>query len=293
MLMKNEEKVKNLYEKGFSVGEISKDLAMQAPNVSMYLNKIYGKDRIKGLHYKVINKKYKINENYFETIDSEEKSYFLGLLYADGCISKTQNCIQIALQAEDKYILELFSKSIETNKPLRFIKGSVVKGFKENKKVCFRKDQYLMYMHSPKIKKDLINLGCVPNKSLILTFPDKISEKLIFHFIRGYFDGDGNLYEGVKNRWGISIAGSEIFCKELCTVLKCVNINNSLFKHSSNNVFYTRIQGRLNCLDFFNIVYNNSNIHLIRKYNKFLKCLNSTNVIRNGNSWKKENRLNY
>lgn len=39
--------------------------------------------------------------------------------------------------------------------------------------------------------EDLINLGCVPNKSLILKFPtfDIVPEKYMSHFIRGYFDG--------------------------------------------------------------------------------------------------------
>ena len=32
---------------------------------------------------------YQLNENYFETIDTREKAYFLGLLAADGCIHKT------------------------------------------------------------------------------------------------------------------------------------------------------------------------------------------------------------
>jgi hypothetical protein len=32
-------------------------------------------------------RKYKINQDFFETIDTEEKAYFLGLLYADGSLS--------------------------------------------------------------------------------------------------------------------------------------------------------------------------------------------------------------
>ena len=29
-------------------------------------------------------RKYKVNENYFDIIDTEDKAYFLGLLFADG-----------------------------------------------------------------------------------------------------------------------------------------------------------------------------------------------------------------
>src|ERR1035437_6505732 len=53
------------------------------------------------------------NINYFETINSEDKAYFLGLLFADGCISG--NCISISLKISDKHILENFKKCINGN----------------------------------------------------------------------------------------------------------------------------------------------------------------------------------
>ena len=53
---------------------------------------------------------YTLNENYFEQIDTQEKAYFLGFLWADGC-----NCngvIHLVLQEKDKYILEKFNELI-------------------------------------------------------------------------------------------------------------------------------------------------------------------------------------
>ena len=52
---------------------------------------------------------------------------------------------------------------------------------------------------------DLIKQGCVPNKSLILTFPNKhqVPENLINHFIRGYFDGDGSINYGIRERYSV------------------------------------------------------------------------------------------
>ena len=40
---------------------------------------------------------------------------------------------------------------------------------------------------------DLNKHGCIQNKSLVLQFPT-ISNSLIPHFIRGYFDGDGSVF---------------------------------------------------------------------------------------------------
>ena len=53
---------------------------------------------------------------------------------------------------------------------------------------------------------DLINLGCIPNKSLIL-LPPKLKDEFISHFIRGYFDGDGSIGK-YKNRYKITFLGT-------------------------------------------------------------------------------------
>ena len=66
--------------------------------------------------------KYTFNKDYFERIDSKDKAYFLGFLYADGCnsISATQHqcTIILNLQEKDKDILNIFNKYINSNKPL-------------------------------------------------------------------------------------------------------------------------------------------------------------------------------
>ena len=51
---------------------------------------------------------YKIDETYFDKIDTEYKAYILGLIYADGCIKQPkgnrQKQLSIVLQEEDKDI---------------------------------------------------------------------------------------------------------------------------------------------------------------------------------------------
>ena len=43
--------------------------------------------------------------------------------------------------------------------------------------------------------KDLTNLGCCPNKTRALKFPN-IPNSLYKHFIRGFLDGDGCIRVG-------------------------------------------------------------------------------------------------
>ena len=64
------------------------------------------------------------NENYFEKIDSEDKAYFLGLIYSDGCIVNNQDeyryKITLKLHTKDKHILEDFIKSVRGEMSLWF-----------------------------------------------------------------------------------------------------------------------------------------------------------------------------
>ena len=56
-------------------------------------------------------------------------------------------------------------------------------------------------MHTAKkIFKDLIKLGVTPRKSLTLKFPTFLNEDLMRHFIRGYFDGDGCIWDGKRQK---------------------------------------------------------------------------------------------
>ena len=75
---------------------------------------------------------YTINEDYFDIIDTEEKAYLLGFLYADGNHFTKKNRITIGLQEKDKHILEKFNELIGSNRPLFLRKKENLKNH-ENK----------------------------------------------------------------------------------------------------------------------------------------------------------------
>ena len=116
--------------------------------------------------------------NHFEKIDTEEKAYWLGFLYADGSVGSKENKIELGLAEKDLSQVEKFKQFIGLDN-----------------KISYRKNtkSYRSSFRSQKCKQDLISQGCVPKKSLILTFPteQQVSHSLICHFMRGYFDGDG------------------------------------------------------------------------------------------------------
>ena len=132
------------------------------------------------------NKKYICNNSYFENIDTQEKAYWLGFIYADGYIGKNNNNgrFGISLSTEDIDHLYKFKESIESSHPIN--KYRVSSGYKIGAEYC------RIIICEEKLVNDLIKQGCVYNKTNILS-PPNIDKKLRRHFIRGYMDGDGSI----------------------------------------------------------------------------------------------------
>jgi intein-encoded DNA endonuclease-like protein len=127
------------------------------------------------------------------------------------------------------------------------------------------------------MNQDLINLGCVPNKSLILKFPteEQVPEKFLSHFIRGFFDGDGSVTKNKIHAVDISFCSVETFLIPLSNFLKSkLNINISKFykryKHkliSAGSIFiYQRYDNPI----FYNYIYKDAGkFYIKRKKEKF------------------------
>ena len=220
------DQIVSLYQQGKQKKDISKIL-----NVSEYSITKFFKD----------NCVYRFNENCFETIDSEEKAYWLGFLWADGNIS--EYAIFLELQDSDKNHLEKFRK---------FLKNEY-QNFDITKGNCIR-----LRANSKKIVEDLKSLG-FGLKDNRVDIPN-ISPDLIRHFIRGYFDGDGHIR--IKNNLfeGVDISGRSKFIENLNDLLKFSRSE----EHStdSKRIYANKEHG----LKFLNFVYNDATVYLERKY---------------------------
>jgi hypothetical protein len=215
----------------------------------------------------------KFNHSFFEKIDTEEKAYFLGLMYADGCIHK--NITRLALQEDDKDILEKFLKSLEANFNL-YLDNS------PQKKNPKWKKRYVLSLTNKTMVKNLISVGCLYKKTKILKFPtkDQVPENLLRHFIRGYIDGDGCIYTTISKigniRCSLSLVSTKEFCDEFISiVLKSTNIKFSCSKTKSNNIFRLAINGRQQTEKILDWIYKDATVFLDRKYNKYLEIKTS------------------
>lgn len=212
---------------------------------------------------------YSLNENYFDKIDTPNKAYILGLLYADGNVSKEKYRIQLSLQEGDVKILEDIRQEIQSEAPLEFRNFS-----KYNKKYDKNvQDQWSLSVNSKHMHESLCNLGIIPNKSLIITYPDFLSNELQRHFLRGALDGDGciNKPYGENGKLRIAyICGTPMFCSGVKEVVeKELGVHVSLIQN--NKIQKATISGRLQVKKFLDWLYEDANLKLDRKYQLYLK----------------------
>lgn len=204
----------------------------------------------------------KTNQNIFSCIDTEEKAYWLGFLYADGCVrsGEKDNQIELSLQEQDYEHLIKFRK---------FIGNENAIAYREKQKAyryCFRSKQ---------IKTDLIKLGCTPKKSLTLSFPNKkqVPDKFLSHFMRGYTDGDGCLYIS-KDKMHYELLGTLKFLQGMqkrCPLLK----GNIYFNHKGQETRKISLGAKKQVQDICNWLYKDSGIYLKRKYDKYYNYYNA------------------
>ena len=210
------------------------------------------------------------NDKYFEKIDTEEKAYFLGLIYSDGNIREHNGgyYLSIELKREDKYILEKLATELKCENKI----------YDRDRKTNFGESHMSNFTscNSKKIFDDLARFNIVPDKSHTTTsfinIEELIPNNLIKHFLRGLIDGDGTISKRYTTRQNtIAIYQNEInFCYEFDRLLKksmndydlyeniIVNKNTGVY-----NLRYRRIDDIKKICDF---LYNGSSIYLKRKY---------------------------
>jgi intein-encoded DNA endonuclease-like protein len=253
-------KICGLYKNGNTQPKIAKIVGLSQAQIS----RILSKNKIK-IRPNRGNLKYQINDKYFDKINSIEKAYFLGLLYADGT-NKQCKAFSITLIEKDKHILDKFAKALYKDK--YHIRTTKSKSISQNNFCC-------LYVSNKKLSKQLNNLGCVPNKSVKgLFFPKEniLPKRFIPYFIRGYFDGDGSVF--VKKRddkLGVSFVGCEKFIDSLRKYLITNNIRTGNICGTSSAITKEiKIDSKDSIFNFYNFIYKNSNdLFLIRKKDKF------------------------
>jgi len=196
--------------------------------------------------------KYSCKDNAFKNIDSEESAYFLGLLFADGCIGAKKKNVIINLKHTDEEIILKFKSFLSASHPLSY---SAKKGYEPAARLS---------IVSPIMVKDLEKHGCHERKSATIRWPE-IDNSFIWHFIRGYNDGDGCIHISKTGAGVVSIISNVVFLESLKQFLAKNGVVSHL--HSKSNPIYgeLRITGKNNLRAFLTKLYDNSSVYLDRK----------------------------
>lgn len=124
------------------------------------------------------------DKRYFKNIDTREKAYWLGFIYADGWIVESSE-FGIELHEKDKYILELLNSDLGDVHQITYRERT-----KEFNGYEFTSYTNTLRIYSRDMANDLKNNNIVPRKTYSNIFP-KVEDKFFFHFLRGFMDGDG------------------------------------------------------------------------------------------------------
>lgn len=252
------------YKNNMSLRQIEQKFNATRSTVGKFLEK-RGIKTSQGNHYR----KYFHDINFFEQIDTEEKAYWLGFMFADGYIVNNENNygeddFGLTLAEDSLDCLEKFKSSLKATNPIRS-DTSKAKG----------QTQYKLVIRSQKTVNDLISHGCVKQKSLILEPPKGVPQELIKHFIRGFFDGDGSLTrcqskDGSSINFTINITSTFLMISWIYEILGKGNI---FPEKRRENTWYYSLGGNLQVLNFCHYIYDDATIWMDRKYARYQELL--------------------
>jgi len=228
----------------------------------------------------------KVNENYFSKIDTEDKAYFLGFLYADGCVEEKKSNttikyrVTLKLVEKDACIIEEFKKYLN-------FEGNINTTTRSKSAKAFWNCDKSLSIRSPKLGKDLIDKGCMVAKTHILKFPTKnqVPKHLQHHFIRGYFDGDGSVFISNEKHWRNKKVYPIIHSRFIGTsdmmnnITNILSLPNTVIKQpkslKNSNIFTIEIKRNPRCKSLYKYLYKDSTIFLKRKKDIFDSYFNN------------------
>ena len=241
--------------KTLSIKNIMKKYNISSPKIHVIL-KLNNIEITPSAYHK--NYKNKVNHDFFNVIDTEEKAYWLGFLYADGYNDTKFYQIELSLKEEDFEMVNLFKSTLSSSYK------TTKREINLNGKIFY---SYRHIIYSKKLSKRLEELGCPKNKSLILKFPikDIVPNNLMHHFMRGYFDGDGCI-SGTK----FMLNGTKQFLDLFIEILRNnTDISKAGYWGMDGKAYRWTHAGKKDLKLIGKFLYKDAHIYLKRKYDKF------------------------
>lgn len=215
---------------------------------------------------------YDVDDGYFANIDTPGKAYTLGFICADGsvCTETTpdrRKSLRIMLAAKDREILEYIRQELRYSGPIK----TKVKGHARNR------EYVSLHVTNTRIVDDLKALGLHSRKTYGFDLNADLKGPLLWHFVRGFFDGDGCLHLGRGKNGRLITALSFVVCNGfgayLSSALTKAGIGHRINALSNTVVVrQLRVCARKDVLKLCQFLYGEG-FRLERKHAKYLELL--------------------
>jgi hypothetical protein len=221
----------------------------------------------------------KLNKLFFKEINSEIKAYLLGFYLADGSLHN--NRLQIGVSEKDYYIVQLYKNFISPYTKIIYYKPN-----NKGEKPCYK-----FQIMDKELIKPLIDLGWGYRKTYLTKKLPKLKDELLFHLIRGYFDGDGNVLVNLRERksgrqkgYKTILRSFSIWSKndshlyDIQDLFKKYNIKSSIKNYTKGFVIIISDLYSLELL--YEKFYNNATYYMGRKKLKFKLTTKTSSKLR-------------
>lgn len=233
------------------------------------------------------NIKNKINSFIFDTIDTEEKAYWLGFLWGDGYVgdissvknSRSSMKIKIDMQNKDKNHLILLGEFLGENIKIGEYKGT---SYKEDSVM-----NYISFNDTALGSTLMDRYDIKPHRESIKNLEKNLPQDFIKPFLRGLLDADGSIsvyfIKGQQLKSSVQITSPEkllLFIQDYLLKNRLVTSKTKLYqryKDQETPVKEFRMSGNQQILKFLNWLYEDATIYLNRKKEKHLELLNIMN----------------
>ena len=208
------------------------------------------------------------DESFFDQINTEEKAYWFGFIFADGSVRIAEDTYSVAIEIQESDIdmLHLFNKSLHGNLIIKHRRrknptGSITK-------MCS------LTIYSKHMAEALAAKGCKPNK----TYEGEIMKHVIeghelkMAFVRGYVDGDGFI-----SKPGVNIFSIVVRSNKVANYLNRIIIEETgaiptfhYEKGKNGDAYRLRITNQTEFEMFLSKLYENATIFMERKHKRYL-----------------------
>lgn len=196
--------------------------------------------------------RYEVNENYFETIDSADKAYWLGMLFADGsvCVRDDNRGSLVTLELADFDInhLQKFKEALKYTGPIHHRSNRPTASVR----ICRNK-----------MVSDLIKYGCVPNKTNEGWIELEAIKNFELDFVRGFLDGDGYIESRDFGKYRIVFT---IKSKKVLESINAILVNYHPEFEKDGNYYRLRIERKQDFFKLLEDLYSEAGVYLDRKY---------------------------